>query len=58
MAVADVAIQRDREQVMDFTYPFYFGYTTVMVRKPDPNQYKWMKLLEPFRVGYTSYLLF
>ncbi|XP_052768079.1 glutamate receptor-like [Mya arenaria] len=49
MVVADLAVTRDREQVIDFTYPFHFGYSTVLLRRSDPEQYRWRKLLDPFK---------
>ncbi|XP_055957243.1 glutamate receptor ionotropic, kainate 2-like [Patella vulgata] len=33
---------------MDFTFPYYFGYSVVFFRKPDPNADKWYTLLAPF----------
>lgn len=32
---------------MDFMFPFYYGYTSVLVKKPDPNAGKWRTLVDP-----------
>ena len=50
MVVADLAITREREDVMDFTYPFHYGYTTITMKRPDPNHQLWDKLVRPLNV--------
>ncbi|XP_060603081.1 glutamate receptor ionotropic, kainate glr-3-like [Ruditapes philippinarum] len=47
IVAADTTIQKERELVMDFMFPFYYGYTSVMVKKPDPNARKWRTLVDP-----------
>ncbi|KAL3848512.1 hypothetical protein ACJMK2_019363 [Sinanodonta woodiana] len=49
MVVAPLAAQKQREEVMDFTYAFYYDYTSVILKKPDPNRNKWLTLIDPFR---------
>lgn len=49
MVAADISIQKEREMVMDFTFPFYYGDTSVIIRKPDPNAKKWRTLIDPFK---------
>ena len=46
---ADISIQKEREEVMDFAFPFYYGDTSVLLRKPDPNIGKWRTLVDPFK---------
>ncbi|ESO86865.1 hypothetical protein LOTGIDRAFT_166867 [Lottia gigantea] len=48
MVLAAVTVSNEREAVMDFTFPYYFGYSVVFFRKPDPNSDKWYTLLAPF----------
>ena len=49
MVAADISIQKEREMVMDFAFPFYYGDTSVVIKKPDPNAKKWRTLLDPFK---------
>ncbi|KAL3860944.1 hypothetical protein ACJMK2_007039 [Sinanodonta woodiana] len=49
MVVTSLSIQSERKEVMDFTYPFYYDYTTVLLKKTDPEKTKWMTLLKPFK---------
>ena len=58
MVMAALAITRDREMVMDFTYPFYYGFTTIVMKRPDPNQQLWNKLVSPLNVRYFDNNLF
>ncbi|KAH9512847.1 hypothetical protein Btru_036743 [Bulinus truncatus] len=46
--MAPVAVDTDRDHVMDFTFPYFTDYTTVVLKKPDPNLTKWLTLIEPF----------
>ncbi|XP_045200055.2 glutamate receptor 2-like isoform X1 [Mercenaria mercenaria] len=49
IVAADISIQKEREMVMDFMFPFYYGYTSVLLKKPDPNARKWRTLVDPFQ---------
>lgn len=49
LTVAPLAIQTNRERVMDFTEFFYLSYTTVLVKMPDPDANKWKLYINPFR---------
>ncbi|XP_052768950.1 uncharacterized protein LOC128209116 [Mya arenaria] len=49
LVVGDLATTRDREQVIDYTYPFHFGYTTAILKRENLDKYKWRKLLDPFK---------
>ncbi|XP_045200037.2 glutamate receptor 2-like [Mercenaria mercenaria] len=44
-----ISVQAERDPVMDFSYPYYYGYTTVLVKKPDVNATKWKTLIDPFK---------
>ncbi|KAK6182170.1 hypothetical protein SNE40_009911 [Patella caerulea] len=47
--VGPLAMSADREQAIDFVYPYFLAYTAVVFRLPDPNKNKWRKLIEPFQ---------
>ncbi|KAJ8309978.1 hypothetical protein KUTeg_011843 [Tegillarca granosa] len=47
LMVAPNSIQASRESVMDFTYPFFFDTMTFLVKRADPNRYKWKTLIDP-----------
>ena len=49
MVVAPISIQPNRAKFVDFSYPFYYDYTTVLVKKPDANKTKWRTLVDPFK---------
>ncbi|XP_045201973.2 probable glutamate receptor [Mercenaria mercenaria] len=49
MVAAPLSTTADRTQVMDFSYPFYYEYTTVILKKPDVNATKWRTLIDPFK---------
>ncbi|KAL3860943.1 hypothetical protein ACJMK2_007038 [Sinanodonta woodiana] len=49
MVAAPLSTQSERKEVMDFTYPFYYDYTTVLLKKTDPVKNKWMTLLKPLQ---------
>ena len=49
IVAADISIQKEREMVMDFAFPFYYGDTSVLLKKPDPNEGKWRTLVDPFK---------
>ena len=59
MVVAPLSIQAERELVMDFIYPFFIDYNTVLLKLPDPAETKWKTLIQPFkteiRLSYCSY---
>ena len=33
---------------VDFTYPFYFEFTTIVTKRTDPEKRKWKTLIDPF----------
>lgn len=49
IVAADISIQKERELVMDFMFPFYYGSSSVLLKKPDPNARKWRTLVDPFK---------
>ncbi|KAL4222939.1 hypothetical protein ACF0H5_018980 [Mactra antiquata] len=49
MVAADITIQKEREMVMDFMFPFFYGDTSVLLKKPDPNARKWRTLVDPLK---------
>ncbi|KAL3861017.1 hypothetical protein ACJMK2_007110 [Sinanodonta woodiana] len=49
MVVATLTVQPERRGVIDFTYPFYYDYTTVLLKKQDPDKNKWKTLIEPLQ---------
>ncbi|XP_060068781.1 glutamate receptor ionotropic, kainate 2-like [Ylistrum balloti] len=48
IVAAPLSTQAKREEVMDFTYSFYIDYTTILMKKKDPNITKWRTLIDPF----------
>lgn len=58
MMMAPVSMQSERERVIDFVrVPFFHDYTTVLLKRPDPNATKWRTLLEPFKTEVIVCLL-
>ncbi|KAK3583442.1 hypothetical protein CHS0354_025574 [Potamilus streckersoni] len=49
MVVAMLTDQPERKGIMDFTYPFYYDYTTVLLKKPNTDKNKWKTIIEPFQ---------
>ncbi|XP_021375561.1 probable glutamate receptor [Mizuhopecten yessoensis] len=48
LMIAPASIQAGREMVMDFTHPYYFDTSTILMKRPDPNKTKWRTLIDPF----------
>lgn len=49
LMVATTSVRPDREMVMDFTIPFYNDTSTLLMRKPDPDEKKLFILAKPLR---------
>ena len=49
MTVAPISIQEIREKVMDFTMAFFFDISVILMKKPDPRETQWKRLIEPLR---------
>lgn len=49
LMVATTSVRPDREMVMDFTIPFYYDTSTLLMKKPDPNEKKLFILAKPLR---------
>ncbi|ESO96449.1 hypothetical protein LOTGIDRAFT_115645 [Lottia gigantea] len=49
LVVAAVTITDQRETAIDFSFPYFFDYTGVYLKKPDPGIDKWYTLLAPFK---------
>ncbi|XP_069103797.1 glutamate receptor ionotropic, kainate 2-like [Argopecten irradians] len=48
LTVAPMSIQTNREAVMDFSYPYFYEPTVMLLKKPDPSDKKWRTLIDPF----------
>ncbi|CAC5406405.1 GRID1 [Mytilus coruscus] len=48
MVATALTVLSQREIVMDFTHPYYYEFSSIIVKKPDPNEKQWTKLLDPF----------
>ncbi|XP_033760011.1 uncharacterized protein LOC117342117 isoform X2 [Pecten maximus] len=48
LTVAPMSIQTNREAVMDFSYPYFYEPTVMILKKPDPSETKWRTLIDPF----------
>ncbi len=49
MTVAPPSIQEIREKVMDFTMPFFFNISVILMKKPDPRETQWKRLIKQLR---------
>nr|KAG5694584.1 hypothetical protein BaRGS_014997 [Batillaria attramentaria] len=54
LVVAPLSIQAERERVMDFIHPFYLDYTTVLLKRPDPDESNWRRLIQPFKPQHLA----
>lgn len=62
MSFSPISVQPRRERSMDFVnIPFFYDYTTVVFKIPDPNERKWMNFIDPFQwpvhVGIAATIL-
>ncbi|XP_076113503.1 glutamate receptor U1-like [Mytilus galloprovincialis] len=48
MVATALTVQSQREMVMDFTHPYYYEFSSILVKKSDPSETRWTKLLDPF----------
>nr|XP_011455937.2 glutamate receptor ionotropic, kainate 5 isoform X2 [Crassostrea gigas] len=58
LMVAGASIQASREQVMDFTHPFYYDTTTILIKRPDPDENKMFTLAKPFKIEVIVCIFF
>ncbi|CAC5371233.1 GRIK3 [Mytilus coruscus] len=49
LTVTPLSIQEERERVMDFTLGFFVDALLIIMKKPDPNKTKWLRLIKPLR---------
>ncbi|VDI62980.1 Hypothetical predicted protein [Mytilus galloprovincialis] len=49
LTVTPLSIQEERERVMDFTMGFFVDTLLIIMKKPDPNKTKWLRLIKPLR---------
>ncbi|GFS20371.1 glutamate receptor [Elysia marginata] len=49
MVIAPIGITEAREGVIDFTSPFFYDDSAVILKKPDPNASKWRTYIDIFR---------
>jgi hypothetical protein len=49
MTEAPLSIQEIRENVTDFTIGFFFDISVILMKKPDPRETQWKRLIEPLR---------
>jgi hypothetical protein len=54
--VAASSIQGPREQVMDYTHPFYYDSTTILIKRPEEN--KMFTLAKPLRIEVIVCIIF
>lgn len=48
MVATALTVQSQREMVMDFTHPYYYEFSSILVKKSNPSETRWTKLLDPF----------
>ncbi|CAC5406414.1 unnamed protein product [Mytilus coruscus] len=56
MIAAPLGIQSHRETVMDFTHPYYYEFSAILMKKPNPNDTRWATLLDPFSPKVLMYI--
>ncbi|BFZ07498.1 hypothetical protein BsWGS_10536 [Bradybaena similaris] len=49
MVVAPLTMEVERARAMDFAFPFFTDYTTVVFKRQDPAGSKWLTLIRPFK---------
>ncbi|XP_052782970.1 glutamate receptor 3-like [Mya arenaria] len=49
MTTAPLSEQADRAKVIDYSYPFYYEFSTIVIKKPDVDVGKWRTLVDPFK---------
>ncbi|XP_060581241.1 glutamate receptor ionotropic, kainate glr-3-like, partial [Ruditapes philippinarum] len=49
IVAAPITRQAQRSPAMDFSYSYFYEYTTVLIKKPDVNAGKWKTLIDPLR---------
>ncbi len=49
LIVAPISIQPEREMVMDFIFPYFYDYSTVLIQMPNPEGTKWRTFIDPFK---------
>ena len=49
LVVAPLGVEASREHVMDFTMPYMYVPSSVILKEPDQNTNKWLTLVSPFR---------
>jgi hypothetical protein len=49
IVAAPITRQAQRSPAMDFSYSYFYEYTTVLIKKPDVNAGKWRTLIDPLR---------
>ncbi|OWF39812.1 Glutamate receptor ionotropic, kainate 3 [Mizuhopecten yessoensis] len=48
LVVASLNVHSRREEVIDFTYPYFYDSTIILITKEDPMKTKWRTLIDPF----------
>ena len=48
IVAAPLSVTLGREKAMDFTFPLYYDYTVILMKRPDPSRKKWLTLIQPF----------
>lgn len=56
MIAAPLGVQSHRETVMDFTHPYYYEFSAILMKKPNPNDTRWATLLDPFSPTVLMYI--
>jgi hypothetical protein len=49
MTVCPLSIQSIRERVMDFTLAYFYDVSVILMKKTDPKETQWKRLVEPLR---------
>ena len=49
LAVAPMAVTKERSAVIDFTYPYHVDQYSILYKRIDPASMKWRLMIEPFK---------
>ncbi|RUS80287.1 hypothetical protein EGW08_011971, partial [Elysia chlorotica] len=54
MIIAPIGVTMAREQVLDFTFAFFYDDSAVILKKPDPDESKWRTYIDIFRIEAST----
>ncbi len=58
MAVAPLTINQERERVVDFSKPFMTTGITIMIKKPEKQEFSVFSFMQPLSSEIWMYIIF